>query len=130
MKTFLFALLTLSFSAFAEDETYTLDPVVSDGTTAESLKFDPVVPAFNGKTEGRMSTGNVAKEIANDLPFHSNSNMKPGNEVGFIGIGKGAEETDVNMLGIPVNRPQGGGADLATFPQYFWSGPRPSKGPC
>jgi hypothetical protein len=39
-----------------------------------------------------------------------------------IGVGKGAEETDVNLLGIPINRPQGGGADLATFPQYFWSG--------
>lgn len=122
MKTFLIVFFAVSFSAFAEDEIYTLDPVVSDGTTAESLKFDPIVPAFIGKTDGRMSTGNVAKEIANDLPFHSNSNMKPGNEVGFIGIGKGAEETDVNMLGIPVNRPQGGGADLATFPQYFWSG--------
>lgn len=122
MKILLSILLVLSHSAFAEEEVYTLDPVVSDGTTAESLKFDPIVPAFTGKTDGRLSTGNVAKEIANDLPFHSNSNMKPGNEVGFIGIGKGAEETDVNMLGIPVNRPQGGGADLATFPQYFWSG--------
>ncbi|MBC7384852.1 MAG: TonB-dependent receptor [Cryobacterium sp.] len=99
-----------------------LDPVVAAGTTAEALKHDPVIPAYIGKTKGQISTGNIAKEIANDLPFHSNANLKPGNEVGFVGVGKGAEETDVNLLGIPVNRPQGGGADLATFPQYFWSG--------
>ncbi len=119
----LLLLFGLTTAALAGDATIvTLDPVVSEGTAAEALKFDPVVPAYTAKTKGRVSTGNVAKEISNDLPFHANSNLKPGNEVGFIGIGKGAEETDVNLLGIPINRPQGGGADLATFPQYFWSG--------
>ncbi|MBS1963787.1 MAG: TonB-dependent receptor [Bdellovibrionales bacterium] len=132
------SLLTLLLSLFlatarAEDDapasatqdtpaTVTLDPIISEGTTAESLKFDPVVPAYTAKSKDRASTGNVAKELSNDLPFHTNSNFKPGNEVGVIGIGKGPEETDVNLLGIPINRPQGGGADLATFPQYFWSG--------
>jgi hypothetical protein len=105
-----------------ESPVVTLDPVISEGTPAESLKFDPIVPAYSAKTKDRASTGNIAKELSNDLPFHTNSNLKPGNEVGVIGIGKGAEETDVNLLGIPINRPQGGGADLATFPQYFWSG--------
>lgn len=117
---FLFLLLS---SARADDAPIvTLDPVIAVGTTAESLKFDPVIPAYTGKLNGRASTGNVAKDLSNDLPFHFDSNLKPGNEVGFTGIGKGAEETDVNILGIPINRPQGGGADLATFPQYFWSG--------
>ena len=112
-----------SLAAFADDAPIvTIEPVISEGTPAESLKFDPIVPALQEKTKGRVSTGNLGKELANDLPFHTNSNLKPGNEVGFIGVGKGAEETDVNLLGIPINRPQGGGADLATFPQYFWSG--------
>jgi len=115
-------LLAVSNSFAAEPEVVSIDPVIAEGTPADSLKFDPVMPAYTAKTKGRLSTGNVAKEMANDLPFHTNSNFKPGNEVGFIGIGKGAEETDVNLLGIPINRPQGGGADLATFPQYFWSG--------
>jgi hypothetical protein len=124
--TFLFAVFSLlSFTIARADEKpepLTLDPVISEGTAAEALKFDPVVPAYTAKSKSRASTGNIGKELANDLPFHTNSNAKPGNEVGVIGIGKGAEETDVNLLGIPINRPQGGGADLATFPQYFWSG--------
>ncbi len=122
----LLVLVSLVAVTFARaDETaapVTLDPVISEGTAAEALKFDPIVPAYTAKTKSRTSTGNIGKELANDLPFHTNSNLKPGNEVGVIGIGKGAEETDVNLLGIPINRPQGGGADLATFPQYFWSG--------
>lgn len=129
--------LLASFSSLrAEDklgdtpkETATLDPVIANGTPADALKFDPIIPAYTGKTKGRASTGNVAKEIANDLPFHSSGSLRPGNESGFVGIGKGTEETDVNVLGIPLNRPQGGGSDLATFPQYFWSGYSYQLGP-
>jgi hypothetical protein len=121
--------LFLAFSSAFAGDSVTLDPVVSEGSPAESLKFDPVIPAFTGKTKDAVSTGNIAKDLANDLPFHFNSNLKPGNEVGVIGIGKGPEETDVNLLGIPINRPQGGGADLATFPQYFWSGYSYQLGP-
>jgi hypothetical protein len=105
-----------------DGELVTLNPIIAEGTAAESLKFDPIVPAYTGRTKGRVSTGDVSKEIANDLPFHSNTNLIPGNETSFTGVGKNAEETDVNFLGIPINRPQGGGADLGSFPQYFWSG--------
>lgn len=122
-------MLASVFCEAAEDDVVVLDPVISDGTPAESLKFDPIIPAYTGKTQGRVSTGNVAKEIANDLPFHSSGSLRPGNESGFVGIGKGTEETDVNILGIPLNRPQGGGSDLATFPQYFWSGYNYQIGP-
>ncbi len=103
-------------------KTVTLDEVIAEGTPAEALKFDPIVSAFQGETKAKTSTGNIAKELQNDLPFHFNTNLKPGAQVGFLGTGKGSEETDVNVLGIPVNGAQGGGADLSTFPQYFWSG--------
>jgi hypothetical protein len=123
MKTLLLLLAVLSFSvAHAEDDVVTLNPIISEGSAAESLKFDPIVPAFQGQTKARASTGDITKDIANDLPFHSDSNLLPGNETNFTGIGKGPEETDVSVLGIPINRPQGGGADLGAFPQYFWSG--------
>lgn len=125
---FYFSILMVSSVALADEseetnlEVYTLPPVITEGTPAEALKFDPIVPAMTAKTPGRSSTGDVVKEISNELPFHSASNLKPGNESGFTGAGKSSEETDVNVLGIPINRPQGGGADLAIFPQYFWSG--------
>src|SRR5690606_31967913 len=106
----------------ADSESFILAPIVSEGTPAEALKFDPVVPAASGRTKAATSVGDVSKELANDLPFHSNSNLRPGNDTGFSGVGKGEEETDVNLLGIPINRAQGGGADLGSFPQYLWSG--------
>lgn len=100
----------------------TLDEVVAEGTPAEAMKFDPIVPALQGQTKSKISTGNIAKELKNDLPFHMNTNLKPGNQVGYQGTGAGAEETDVNVLGIPINGSQGGGADLSSFPQYFFNG--------
>ncbi len=125
----LFAMIVVSsFSANAADvatsmteEPAVLAPIIAEGTPAEAMKFDPIVPAYTAKTKSNLSSGNIGKELANDLPFHSSGNLRPGNEAGFIGVGKGVEETDVNVLGIPINRPQGGGSDLATFPQYFWS---------
>ncbi len=135
MKRTLLILVYISFSspsiiaAESAPETTVLDPVISEGTPAEALKFDAIIPAYTGKTKARISTGNIVKEIANDLPFHSSGNLRPGNEAGFVGVGKGTEETDVNVLGIPLNRPQGGGSDLATFPQFFWSGYNYQIGP-
>ena len=39
----------------------------------------------------------------------------------FRGLGRSAEDTDVQALGIPLNPPQGGGFDLSIFPQFLWA---------
>jgi len=126
MKTNLVVLLfaTSSFPVYAESSTdsgATVDPIISEGTPAEVMKTDAVVTPLQGKTDPANSTGNVIEELQNDLPFHFNTNLKPGNYAGVQGTGKGSEETDVNVLGIPLNGAQGGGADLSIFPSYFWS---------
>ncbi|NDG85705.1 MAG: hypothetical protein EBX52_11810, partial [Proteobacteria bacterium] len=35
--------------------------------------------------------------------------------------GRSVDDTQVTTLGIPLNLPQGGGADLSTFPSFLWS---------
>ena len=127
-------LLTLFYTtipaSFAETpKLITLDPIVTEGTPYDVLKFDAVSPAYKVKVQNKFSTGNIAKEIANDLPIHINTNSRPGNEVTFQGLGKSAEEIDVNVLGIPLNRAQGGGLDLSVFPQFLWSGANFQIGP-
>jgi hypothetical protein len=132
MKHFLLAIgiisLTLTNSS-AEESTadvaadeIILNPVVVDGTPADALKFDPIVPSTKGSTTQKASNGGIAKDIANQLPFHLSDNMKPGNVVNMSGNVRTAEEFDVNVLGIPLNAPQGGGFNLTSFPQYMWSG--------
>ncbi len=124
--------LTLT-NGFAADETVkdtqdetnseiVLSPVIVDGTPSDVLKFDPIVPSTYGTTTLKASNGGIAKDISNQLPFHLSDNMKPGNVVNMSGNVRTAEEFDVNVLGIPLNAPQGGGFNLTSFPQYMWSG--------
>lgn len=125
----LLIVLSLVTSVIAETKPILLDPIIAEGTPYDVLKFDPISPAYKVKTQNKVSTGNIAKEIANDLPIHMNTNLRPGNEVTFQGLGKSAEEIDVNVLGIPLNRAQGGGLDLSIFPQFLWSGANYQIGP-
>lgn len=120
--------LFVTFSSLrAEDETettetVTLDPVIADGTPADALKFDPIVPSLKTKTTLRASNGGIAKDLENSLPYHFSDNNRAGNVVNFSGAVKAAEEIDVNVMGIPLNAPQGGGFNLTSFPQYLWNG--------
>lgn len=103
-------------------EIVTLDPVIADGTPADALKFDPVVPSLKAKTTLRASNGGIAKDLSNSIPYHFSDNTRAGNVVNFSGAVKAAEEVDVNVMGIPLNAPQGGGFNLTSFPQYIWNG--------
>ncbi len=123
-------LVTLTSSAHAEEEAYFLEPVYSEGSTYDVLKFDSFTPSFERKQSKKLSSnGGISKEIGQELPYHLSENTRPGNVVNFQGSGKRPEDIDVNFLGIPLNAPQGGGFDLNSFPQYLWSGFSFQQGP-
>jgi len=47
-------MITSILSVAAEDDVAVLDTVISDGTPAESLKYDPIIPAYMGKTQPKI----------------------------------------------------------------------------
>jgi outer membrane receptor protein involved in Fe transport len=128
MKNRLFILLSLfPLFAIAEEpvdarDVVTLSPVIAEGTAAEVLKHDRVVPAIQGKTNADGSNGAITRDLMNQVPLHFGDNGRAGNATQASGYTKTAEEIDVNVLGIPLNGSQGGGFNLSSFPQYLWSG--------
>ncbi|RYZ62791.1 MAG: hypothetical protein EOP09_18460, partial [Proteobacteria bacterium] len=128
--SFVLACLTFSDAHSAGSDGYFLDPVYSEGSTYDVLKFDPFTPSIERKKTKKLSSnGGVSKEISQELPYHLSENTRPGNVTNFQGSGKRPEDIDVNFLGIPLNAPQGGGFDLNSFPQYLWSGFSFQQGP-
>ena len=120
---------TFSMPTQAADQEWVLPPIVAEGTPSDALKYDPISPAIQGETPVDTGTGGLSHGISNQLPFHMADNGRPGNIATFVGLGANSEETDVNVFGIPLNGPEGGGFDLSTFPQYLWSGFTFQSGP-
>ncbi len=101
-------------------ETWILPAIITEGTPADALKYDPVVPATKSQTDSLNGAGTLTRDLQQKLPFQIKTNGRPGQQSSLIGVGKNSEETDVNALGIPLNSPQGGGFDFSQFPQYIW----------
>jgi hypothetical protein len=123
----LFFLVLAALSSFvANADPIELDPIfvkgIQDGTPADVLIADPVIPPRSGPTHSNSSSGTIQKSISDDLPLPVTGVGRPGNAAQFRGLGRSAEDTDVQTLGVPLNPAQGGGFDLSVFPQYLWAG--------
>ncbi len=112
-----------------EETAVELAPIVKEGSVSDVLMADPVLPSFVGKTKSASGSGGIEHGLANEIPVSFTDTGAPGNLAQIRGLGKGAQETDVQTLGIPLNGAQGGGFDFSTFPQFFWSDFRYQIGP-
>jgi hypothetical protein len=106
-----------------------LPAVISEGTPSEVLRHDPFVPTVDGKATQNSSGGGITQDLSRKLPLVVNHNGRPGNIGTLVGQGKNSEETDVNVLGIPLNMSHGGGFNFSSLPQYLWSGFHYQAGP-
>ena len=90
---------------------------------------DAVVPSYEGPANLGSGSGTLQKSLSDQLALPVVGMENPGGVVQFRGLGRSAEDTDVQALGIPLNPPQGGGFDLSIFPQFLWAGYEYQAGP-
>jgi hypothetical protein len=109
------------FSGLAWSDEYVLPPIIKDASPVDALSNDPVIPADQGSTALTGGDGSIDQTFEDELPFSVTDTGRPGGLTQFRGLGRSAEDTNVQALGIPLNPPQGGGFDFTTFPQFFWS---------
>ena len=106
--------------AFAAETRITLPTVVFSGeSTFETLQKESLLPRERVKMEGVR--GSTLDELKWDTLYPVTSYGYPGGAMGVSLGGRSVDDTQVTTLGIPLNLPQGGGADLSTFPSFLWS---------
>lgn len=91
------------------------------GSASDSLIEDPVVPSVERAIDKPSTNGSISNSFSDLLPIPLTDYGYPGTVTQVRGLGRTVEDTNVEALGVPLNLPQGGGFDLSTFPQFFWS---------
>ena len=119
----------LNFLTLAKADEIQLPAIVEEGSFADGLAQDPVLPVREGSTAMDAGSGAIQRSLQDQMPFHLADQGRAGTVAQFRGLGGSPEDTDVQALGVPLNSPQGGGYDLSIFPQYIWSGYRFQLGP-
>ena len=118
----LFILVLFSTSIAASDRFQELDPILVYGDLpVEELAGDLIVPSQQNPIEANSSAGGIAESLQRQIPLPLLEASTPGGTTQIRALGRSAEDVNVQTLGVPLNGPQGGGFDLSTFPQYFWT---------
>jgi|GEM_PF-2974599 len=98
----------------------TLEPItVSGASSFDSLSNESDVPVQTVPIE-QNRTGTL-DSIAKQEIFPSLNYGYPSGANGVSLGGRTIDDTQVFTLGVPLNLPQGGGADLSVFPAFLWS---------
>jgi hypothetical protein len=113
----------LSFGSVlaSQIEDMELPVIVKEGSAGEILLEDEIVPAQRGQTNLSSGVGSVQNSIQNQVSVPFSDSGRPGNRAQVRGLGPSSEEVDVQVFGISLNPPHGGGFDLSVFPQFLWS---------
>lgn len=110
-------------SVFADSESplYVLDPIVKEGGASDALSLDPVLPSRRARINQDQATGSVERSFSGSVALPVTEYGRAGSVSAIRGLGRSTEDTQIEMLGIPLNKPEGLGVDLSIFPQYMWS---------
>lgn len=128
----LFTVNPLHFSAQAEDGdgAIELPPIRIMGTPSDVLLADPLVPAVEGRVSHQPTgQGNLGRVLQNETGLPGVDYGRVGSISQLRGFGSSSDDLNVQVLGIPLNGPQGGGFDFSSFPQFLWSDFRMDLGP-
>ncbi len=117
------SLVLLSASALAETAATPIPTVQFTGSaTFETLRDDTYVPSENIELDpSRASTQDALKW---DTNFPLINFGYPAGEIGVNLGGRSSTDTQVTTMGVPLNLPQGGGADFSFFPGFLWKSAR------
>ncbi len=114
----LYSLFFSSFSNAAESEVKIPQIEVTGSASFESLNEDTYIPtqklSINSERAGTLDSlkwGNT---------FPTQNYGFPSGASGVNLGGRSINDTQVTTMGVPLNLPQGGGADFSYFPSFLW----------
>lgn len=115
----LWLVMTVSHAA----EVTEIAPIVRDLelSPADELMADPVVPKQSGAVSEASASGGIDATLSREAAVPLTYTGQPGAAAQIRGFGRSAEDVQTQMLGVPLNPPQGGGFDFSVFPAYLWS---------
>ena len=126
-------LATSSWSSHAESLPTV---VVESSLSPDWLAENPLLPTHSSRDsrsglgfQSPNGKGTIADSLTKDLGLGVTSNGTAGSANQFRGLGRSADETQIQALGIPLNPPQGGGFDFSSFPAFLWSDYRFQQAP-
>ncbi len=122
---FMIALIILGLwtSAVQADEAeFWAPPIDVIGFPSSAEEADSRKPVGEGEVTSQSASGGIQRDLFRSLPVSIQDGSRPGAASSLIGLGRSAEETEIEALGVPLNSVQGGGFDLSLFPQFLWSG--------
>lgn len=124
---FLFIASLFVFSGHAEEVSeWSFPPIIVRGSPIDQHLESSYAPTFSSEDESSFFIGD---SIQKETPFSVTEQTTPGSLTQLRGLGRTVEETSVETLGVPLQYPQGGGADLSLFPSYLWKEQRFYLGP-
>lgn len=107
----------------------TLDPVLVNGTAADLLSQDSIVPQEKKRTDPVSSSGSVGRSLLTRTTLPITETGHPGEPSSVRGSARSADDVDARIFGVPINPPQGGGFNFSIFPSFLWSEVRYQAGP-
>jgi outer membrane receptor protein involved in Fe transport len=117
----LFFLISTSHLANADTaETVVVSPKTefTGEASFETLNQDTFIPTDRTSLSGDHAT--TVDTIKWNNPYPLVDYGYPGGASGVNVGGRSIEDTQVTTLGVPLNLPQGGGADFSIFPSFLW----------
>lgn len=117
------------FSPVFAEETIQLPTIVKEDLAGDLLLEDGVIPVKKGAVVPNSSSGTIQNSFENQVPLTTTNYGNAGGVGQILGLGSSTQDVDVQALGVSLNPPEGGGYDLAGFPQFLFSGFQFQAGP-
>src|SRR5471032_3017354 len=90
--------------ARADEPAFVIPEIIKTGTPIDALTDDQILPQERHAIDVKSGSGSVHKALENELPFAvKDYGGRPGSLSQFTGLGRSAEDTNVQTLGIPLN---------------------------
>jgi len=116
-----------NFSFAKESQNYNaydilLAPILIKKSASDILNTDLFSKANSNQLSDVSSHADGYRVLENETSTAVSKYSGDGAEVTQIrGLGRSAQEINVQTLGVPLNPPQGGGFDFQTLPSFLWS---------
>ncbi len=124
---FFFAMFAFLSPGFAAEAPYRLSPIpLEDLFSPDWLSEDSLLPARGSRMGNGLGADSPNSKVAvtdpltRDLALPATTAGTAGAASQFRGLGRSADDTQIQALGIPLNPPQGGGFDFSSFPSFLW----------
>ncbi len=113
----------LTAQAQAEENDLQLPPIRLVGdSAAEGLHALNPTPAVEHPASQLTGSGNLDQSISQTLAIPITPATGGAGQLSQVrGLGRSAEEMNVEVFGVPLNPAQGGGFNFSIFPQFVWS---------